>query len=320
MNKNLIFRIIGIIGGLLVIGCIFLPYINSISLWKIYTINKQIYFTIAIMAFALLPIVLFAINKKTEFSYTSVGALLVFLLTNIVDVIADNSFNTLSIGFYGILVGTILIAISTFIIDKGSKVKTLKGQISPINNDIADITKRNSLENNEENISNLDTVSLANRLADREETNNAEVSPVQVDDGTIEPIQSTSDFDSEIPDFNPSGGINPVTSEFVSQNGESLGNESQNDFSTVPINFNENNEVIESSFVPDSSENASINPALELANDMGIPVSEVKSDDTVQQNVDSNNISIIPQEEIKFDQPEVTNTQEPQIDIFGQPK
>ena len=229
MNKTLFLKILGIIGGLLVITGLFIPYVNvsgiSQSLWKTYSSNKQIYLAIIIIIFGLIPIVLYTINKKTEFVYTSIGALGFFLIIQAVDAISNGTFGTLSFGFYSLLLGTVLMGIVTLIFGKASKINVLNEQISPVSNNISDpIEKKNIDSIYNQNLDN--SLPVENKSPEIEEIN-------QVNDNNSN--ESIDSLGEEIPEYQPENGVNPVVSEFTADiNTQSAPTEVQPLDSTVP--------------------------------------------------------------------------------------
>ena len=325
MNKSLLLKILGILGGLFVVVGLFIPYVKvtgfSQSLWQTYVENKQIYLAIIIMIFGLLPIILFLINKKTEFSYTSVGALGFFLIIQIVDTVSNNTFNTLSFGFYVMLIGTILIGVITLLLDKKGKVNVLNEQIAPISNNISDPIERKNIDAiYDQNLNNSVPVEEPLTNTGNEPLNENNVAAV---DNLVEPIDSLGE---EIPDYQPENGVNPVVSEF------NVPQEENNEVPEVNVVNNQQVEPVNVETVPETPQN--INPTVELAN-------EVMPQSVPEQTVVDNSqpaVEAAPQEsifgvqpEITFDEPqqtlptneqsEIPNvSQEPQVDIFGQPK
>ena len=125
-NKNSL-RFLGVLGSLLIIIGVFLPFIKttefSISLWKTFIENKQIYLPIIIIIFGLIPMILYFMNKNMEYSYVSVGTLLFFMIVEILGTVFKLGFGAFTLGFYSILVGIILIFVTTTFLTKKEKVK-----------------------------------------------------------------------------------------------------------------------------------------------------------------------------------------------------
>ena len=132
MKKNFL-KILGILSGLFIILGVFLPFIKSgknyMSLWNIFLNNKQIYLSIIIIAFGLIPIILYFINKNIEYSYSSDGALLFFIIVEIYGTVSKLGFGALNSGFYLLLFGVILNIIVTTISIKKEKLKSYSNKI-----------------------------------------------------------------------------------------------------------------------------------------------------------------------------------------------
>lgn len=293
MNKKMIFKILGIVGGVFVVLSLFLPYVKSgsfsQSLWQIYLDNKQIYLAIVIIIFGLLPVVLYAIDKKKEYSYMSVGALLFFVSSQLVNAISSGTFKTLSLGFYFMLVGTILITVITFISEKSSKVKKLEEQIAPISNNISNPLERNGLEIPQEN----EAVNLP-IVEDSLQSTESQEQPA---------IDDSMALGEEIPEYQPEDGINPVLAEFSTEPTSQETVPATLDVASVP---QDTTPVVQPEVVPATPDVA--------------PVTEVQSQSVPDVQTSP---SIMPQPDISFDEPkqnEIPESPEPQFDIFGQPK
>lgn len=111
MKKDNIFSIVAMGCGLLIILSVFLPYITyfsiSSSLWKLENPARIIY-----LILGLLVIAVYLINKKTELAYLAVGY---GTFTTIGNIISNEGFDGLAIGFYLILLSSIAIGVITFI-------------------------------------------------------------------------------------------------------------------------------------------------------------------------------------------------------------
>ena len=147
MKKRIFPRIIGILSGIVIIASLFLPFIKDAgTLYEIYTVNKQMYLLIAIGFFGLLPIILYAVGKKTEYGYMSVGAMLFFVMFQLTNIIAQNSIKTLDIGFYIMVGGIVVLTLVTFIVNKKSNESSTDEQIVPMSNNISNPLERNGLD------------------------------------------------------------------------------------------------------------------------------------------------------------------------------
>ena len=130
MKNKLIFRILGALSSALIVVSVFVPYVKVLnttqSLWQEHTIKGSIYLPIMIIVFGAIGILLFAINKKIELVYSSVGALIFFLVMQTLTVINQNSFKNLSIGYYFLIAGTLITCIMAFICTMKIKIKEEK--------------------------------------------------------------------------------------------------------------------------------------------------------------------------------------------------
>jgi len=211
MNKKLIFRILGAISSALIIVSVFLPFINvlgySISLWQSHQSAGTLYLPIMIIVFGLIGVIFFSLNIKTEFAYSTAGALLFFLIMQVAPIINQGVFNTLGMGFYCLSIGTIFTGIMAFLCNLKTKIK--------------EIAKTTSYDNQNESV-----LSQIDRLYDNQ--NNS--MPINMNEN-IQPIQSQEIvFNDSINNIEPVG-IQPIPI--------------QNDLSnnTVPVS---NQQVLES--------------------------------------------------------------------------
>ena len=159
MNKKLIFRIIGALASAMIIVSVFIPFINAAgnttSLWEIFKVTNSIYLPIMIITFGAIGILFFSLNIKTEFAYMSAGALTFFLVVYTIDIINQNGFNMLSIGYYFLLVGTFLIGLMAFFCNLKIKQELEKKEEittstqSPILDQIDKLYGEQPIQNNE---------------------------------------------------------------------------------------------------------------------------------------------------------------------------
>jgi len=119
MNNKLIFRILGAISSALIAVSVFLPYVSvtgySESLWQIYKVINTLYLPIMIIIFGVIGVIFFALNVKTEFAYTSAGAVLFFVVMQTFDVVNQGTFNSLSVGYYFLTIGSISTGVMAFL-------------------------------------------------------------------------------------------------------------------------------------------------------------------------------------------------------------
>lgn len=128
MKNKLIFRILGALSSALIIVSVFVPFVKvtgySQSLWQ--TNVNTIYLPIIIIAFGAIGVLLFATNLKTELAYSTTGALLFFLITQSIPIINQGTFSTLNVGYYFLVVGTLLTGVMTFLNGLKSKQKVVE--------------------------------------------------------------------------------------------------------------------------------------------------------------------------------------------------
>lgn len=184
MNKRLIFRILGALSAALIVVSVFVPFVDvpgrSLSLWQIHEASKTLYLPIMIIAFGVLGILLFSINKKTDYTYTGVGAIFVFIGTQTTSAIIDGAFSAYGAGYYFLLIGAVLTAVMTFLLNLKS------------NKDV----KTKELENNNDNqssllgkIDNLYNGAPVENPITPSLTMETEVQPLNVPTPIVEPIQ-----------------------------------------------------------------------------------------------------------------------------------
>ena len=125
MNKKLIFRILGALASALIIVAVFVPFVSvtgySISIWETFKITNALYLPIMIILFGIIGVVFFSLNIKTEFAYMSTGAIIFFIVMQTIDIMNQGVFNTLSIGYYLLVLGAILTGLMAFLTNLKSK-------------------------------------------------------------------------------------------------------------------------------------------------------------------------------------------------------
>ena len=124
MKKDNILGIIIMTFGLLLIVGVFLPYANQFSvtssLWNILSSSRLIYIFLGIFV-----IVLYLFNKKTELAYLAAGY---GFFNSISIIIEKGGFSGLSLGFYLILISSIVIGVLTLMYNE-KKADALIGYI-----------------------------------------------------------------------------------------------------------------------------------------------------------------------------------------------
>ena len=121
MNKKLIFRILGALASALIIVSVFVPFVSvtgySYSIWGSNEVTNSLYLPIMIIVFGAIGVIFFSLNIKTEFAYMSTGAIAFFLIVQTVDILNQGVFNTLSIGYYCLVIGAVLTGLMTFLLN-----------------------------------------------------------------------------------------------------------------------------------------------------------------------------------------------------------
>ncbi len=177
MNKKLIFRIIGALASSLIVVSVFVPFISvegfSQSIWEANEVLNALYLPIMIIAFGILGIIFFALNVKTEFAYMSSGAILFFTIMRTVDIVNQNAFDTLGIGYYFLAIGSILVGIMAFLCNLGSKKTSDESSL---------------IENN----SNTSMLNQVEQLYNEPQQSQENIQPIQPVNNLVEPIVSTS--------------------------------------------------------------------------------------------------------------------------------
>ena len=172
MKNKLIFRILGALASALIIVSVFVPFISvtgySPSLWGTYEATNALYLPIMIIVFGAIGVIFFALNVKTEFAYMSVGAIAFFVTMQTIDILDQGVFSTLSIGYYFLVIGTLLTGLMAFLTNLKSKKKV---QI------VEEIKK--------EETSMLDQI---DKLYNEQTTNEDEISPIQPIDNIVQPL------------------------------------------------------------------------------------------------------------------------------------
>ncbi len=127
MKNRLVFRIIGALASALIIVSVFIPFISTTgftqSLWEANKLINALYLPIMIIVFGSIGVLVFSTNIKTELAYATSGALLFYIITQIIPIIDEGQFSMLGVGFYCLAIGTILTGIMAFICNLRIKIK-----------------------------------------------------------------------------------------------------------------------------------------------------------------------------------------------------
>ncbi len=172
MKNKLVFRILGALASALIIVSVFVPFVSvtgySPSLWETYELTNSLYLPIMIIVFGSIGIIFFALNIKTEFAYMSVGAIAFFVVMQTIEILDQGVFNTLSIGYYFLVIGAFLTGLMAFLTNLKSKKRA---QV------VEDVKK--------EEPSMLDQI---DKLYNEQTANQNEISPIQPVDNVVQPL------------------------------------------------------------------------------------------------------------------------------------
>lgn len=130
MIDKLFMRVLGAISSALIIVSVFVPFstIVDTGLFELYDNLDMIYVPITIIVFGAIGVLAFSINIKTEFAYTTVGAISFFLIMQTMEVLNNGvGLSKFSLGYYFLLIGDLLTLIFAFL----SNLKRKKS-ISPV--------------------------------------------------------------------------------------------------------------------------------------------------------------------------------------------
>ena len=172
MNKKLVFRVLGALSSALIIASMFIPFISvegySVSLWEQNSTLNSLYIPIMIIVFGAIGVITFALGVKTELAYMSTGAVTFYIVMQLLNVLGNNTFNTLGIAFYTLVIGTFLTWLMAFLTNL--KKKSSKEEIV-----VSETTEEES------------ALSQIDKLYNEQAT--PEVEPIQPVDSVVTPIQ-----------------------------------------------------------------------------------------------------------------------------------
>ena len=290
MNNKMMFRILGALASALIIVSVFVPFVSvvgySTSLWNSY--ENALYLPIIIIVFGLLGVILFALNKKTEFAYMTTGATLFFIAITAIDAINNNTFSTYSIGFYFLAIGSVMTGLMAFLNNLKSKDETYSNYNSGVSEQPM-VNQMNNLYRNEQVI----PVEPIQPIPEVQPVQ--EVQPIpDIQLNTVEPAQPIPDVQPQpIPEINNSIPVNPVIQDFNEPQVNNNINPVVNDFMEPQVS-NVQNPVVQ-----DFNNVQSVNTVNPVVNDF----MSSQTNSNINQPVE-----------------EFTNTMNTQTtDIFGQP-
>lgn len=190
MKNKLIFRILGALASALIIVSVFIPFVSvtgySQSLWQAHSSVGTIYLPIMIIVFGAIGVIFFSINIKTELAYTSSGALLFFLIMQTIPIIDQGTFGTLSVGYYCLVIGTILTGIMAFLCNLKTKQKVVTKQEEEVVKEVSMIDQIDKLYNDQSvNTPNVDNNILDNIIQPLPVQENINTLPVENNIPTI---------------------------------------------------------------------------------------------------------------------------------------
>lgn len=236
MIDKLFMRVLGAISSALIIVSVFVPFstIVDTGLFGLYDNLDMIYVPITIIVFGAIGVLAFSINIKTEFAYTTVGAISFFLIMQTMEVLNNGiGLSKFSLGYYFLLIGDLLTLIFTFL----SNLKRKKS-VSPViieDNSSIPVSNQNIYSNQgvnqvpqTPNINNMQqtqglNMAINNQMQVPNLGINAQIQPQQPINQNINPINldQTSVLNSNL--ISPNGNIKQI-------------NETQPQVSTEPIN------------------------------------------------------------------------------------
>lgn len=220
MNKKLIFRILGAISCSLIIIAVFVPFVSiygfSQNLWETYKAIDTMYLPIMIIVFGVIGVLFFSLNIKTEFAYMSAGAILFFVITQTGEAINSDTFNTLSIGYYFLIIGSILSGIMAFLCNLKPSKKSQPISIQETNNTPSMLEQVDKLYNDQvqeiQPIQPIDTIVQPLTVE--------EINPVPIQ--TLEPVNSvqTQSFNQPISPVNNVQNEQPIIEPLKMENNQ----------------------------------------------------------------------------------------------------
>lgn len=192
MKSKLVFRVLGALASALIIASVFIPFVSvtgySQSLWETHSAVGTIYLPIMIIVFGVVGVLVFSTGFKTELAYASAGGLLFFLIMQTIPVIDQNLFSTLGVGYYCLVIATLLIIIMAFICGLRVKYKEIKENVVDEPKEISMIDQIDKLYNDQtENQSQNETNSLDNIIE-----------PLPVSEVSQMPVQSSTEIGNNI--------------------------------------------------------------------------------------------------------------------------
>ncbi len=136
MNNKFMYRIIGAISSLMILVSIFVPFFSyygrTQSIWEGYSGNF-IFLPILMIVFGVIGLVVFLLNKKIELAYATSGAMIFYSAMRTIEIMNLGLFSSVGIGYYCLIIGSLLTLIMTFLCNINSKEKVDNTAISQKN-------------------------------------------------------------------------------------------------------------------------------------------------------------------------------------------
>lgn len=338
MNKKLIYRMLGAIGAALIIVGVFVPFVNingfTTSLWDTYKADS-IYLPITLIVFGAMGVIFFSLNLKTEFAYMSSGAVAFFIVMQTIEMSNQGFFSSLSIGYYCLIVGAVLVAFIAFLNNLKPRVKATTSS-SDISNQPNVLNKIDMLYNpqpvNNTNVPIQEVQKTVQPLEQSVQQNNL-VQPIPVQD--LKPNSESANLSVQIQEPVQPVGLEPIPDmakqeQPIVSNANPVIQEFSNNVNTEtnisaqPIPQVQPQPVVNNLSDAQSSNVQKVNPVLqEFANPVEpFPQQNVNLNETGQnvQQVNSNVSEFIQPQPVQNDVQSTTPEQNQQVgmDIFGQ--
>ena len=299
MKNKLVFRIIGALSSALIIASVFIPFVSvtgySQSLWQTHDLVGTLYLPITIIVFGVIGVLVFSTNFKTELAYASAGGLLFFLIVQTIPVLDQGTFNALGVGYYCLVIGTLLLIIMAFLCGLRSKHKNVENSLPEETKEISMIDQIDKLYSdqpvsqtitNENNLDNViqpitvvgpapvNNVSVENESKiESQVSNNAQSVMVVNEQVAVQNMTNVSEntsvntnINTQIPNTmisNVSNPTNPVISEFSNPmpTVTPQSNPVVAEFNQIPVI--QSQPSIQQNLVPEATESQPMQPVLE---------------------------------------------------------
>lgn len=236
MIDKLFMRVLGAISSALIIVSVFVPFstIVDTGLFELYDNLDMIYVPITIIVFGAIGVLAFSINIKTEFAYTTVGAISFFLIMQTMEVLNNGvGLSKFSLGYYFLLIGDLLTLIFTFL----SNLKRKKSVSPVIMEDNSSIPASNqNIYSNLQGVNQVPQTPNINNMQQPQGLNMAVNNQMQVPiNQNINPINldQTSVLNSNL--ISPNGNIKQINETQPQVSQEPINNLNPNPIGLEPI-------------------------------------------------------------------------------------